>query len=401
MTDTPSSNTQAGQSPAPAASETSTNGAATAPTSATALGLFKQFSDGDAAEAPKTAPTEEPKASAPPAPAKPKIKAYTAEGEIELPEDAKFKAKVGENEIEFTVKDSVNSYKTSKRIAQDFSELDKQRIAIRKDQEEIGKAKSELAYIDSNLRAIQAAARNGDLLGVSNLVLRMGGESNSTEMKALFKQAEELAQKIAAMSDEEKENFLAAENSKYETTELRNQNASLKAKLTNIDLENHVNKIRTENNISDKELDDALGSLVAKSKRENSKLPNDAFQVADLCKRWVLASRQLDKLKSGVRKVSPEKENDMDLLNFLANGVEPSWTEDDVADIVRGYLGIDKSAKSSQDSSKEVGSNEASASTSYVKTPPEEAAKTAPKAEKDEPKRPIVNFQDLIDKYND
>lgn len=399
MTDTPSLDTPTGTGEAaPVAEAPVVNGSA--PTSATALSLFKQFEDA-IPEAPVVeAPKEEVKTE-PAAPPKPKIKAYTADGEIELPEDAKFKTLVGNEEIEFTVKDSVNSYKTSKRISQEFSDLDKRRMAIRKDEEELGKAKSELAYIDHNLRMIQAAARNGDLLGVGNIVLRMGGQANSNEMKLMIKQAEELAQRIASMTDEEKEAFLASENSKYEAAELQNENKVLKTKLTNIDLEKHVEKIKTENSVTDKELDDALGSLIEKAKRENTKLPNDAFQVADLCKKWVLAGRQLNKLQSGVRKVAPEKANDANLLNLLAEHVESNWTEDDIADVVRGYLGVNKSAQSSQDSSKEVGSNGVSASASYVKTTPQKETPTTHKAEKDEPKRPIVRFQDLIDKYND
>lgn len=387
------------ETPAPAPSETpSDNGIAAPPESP--LDLFKRFS-GEGNEAPpapeaKPAPADDASKTQEAAPAgdkKPQktIRLQAETGDLEVPAEAKLRAKVDNEEIEFTLKDAANSFKTSKRIEKEFTRLDQERQGLRREKEEIAKAQKDLAYIDYNLRLVQKYAQEGNIPAAAQVILAMGAGGNNAATRELIKKAEEFSLSLSEMSDEQKEILFSKHEIELEKERLARERGEIDQTTVRTELKTYVDKIKDHYKISDDELNQALET----QQKMGKTMPEDAKEIATLCANWVLAGRRYDTISSAIKRVDSTKATDPKLIEAISELCEPEWGEDDIADVVKGYLGsVNGSAKATvQEVTKEV----PNAATTPKKSP---AQTQVSNAEKDSGGKPILRYEDLIEKYN-
>lgn len=388
------------ETPAPAVTEAppaQDNGIVPPPESP--LDLFKRFSgeqnETPAAPEPKPAADVTPqKTEAPPSgDKKPQktIRLQAETGDVEVPEQAKLRAKIDNEEIEFTIKDAANSFKTSKRIEKEFSRLDQERQSVKKEKEEIAKAQKDLAYIDYNLRLVQKYAQEGNIPAAAQVILAMGAGGNNAATRELIKKAEEYALSLAEMSDEQKEVLYSKHEIELEKERLARERGEVDQTKARTELKTYVDKIKDHFKISDDELNQALET----QQKLGKTLPEDAKEIATVCANWVLAGRRVDTISSAIKRVDSTRATDSQLIEAIAELCEPDWGEDDIADVVKGYLGkVNGSAKATvQEVTKEV--------PDAATTPKQSPAQTqVSNAEKDSGGKPILRYEDLIEKYN-
>lgn len=328
------------------------------------------------------------------------VKAINGDTELEIPEGAKFKvADKDGKEIEFTVKEAVNSFKTSRQIDRDLSRLDLERKALTTDKEFVKKAREDIEIIDKNINLIAQEAKKGNIMGVTQIVLNMAGGNNSEIVKQLVQQAEELTEQFAGMTPEERAAHIDRQQLLLERNALLAEKSQMTEKETRQDLKNFVHNIKDTYQMTDEDLARAFTKLESR----NHRFPEEAKDVAKDCANWVLAERQFDKIVSAIESVSPARKEDTALIDAIANLVETDFTQQDIADIVSGYLGTKVSASSTtrQNSNKEVSvAANQNGVASKQKANPQRANGVA-NAGKSGGKSPILSYKDIIAKYED
>jgi hypothetical protein len=380
------------------APSTPDNGIAPPPESP--LDLFKRFS-GEENESPVTptaktdtktevSPNQKELPSSEPKKSQKTIRLQAETGDLEISEQAKLRVKVDNEEIEFTLKDAANSYKTDKIIKKEFSKLDQERQSVKKEKEEIAKAQKDLAYIDYNLRLVQKYAQDGNIPAAAQVILAMGAGGNNAATRELIKKAEEFSLSLADMSDEQKEILFSKHEIELEKERLERERAELTSTTTKAELKTYLEKIKNNFKISDEELTQALETL----QKLGKPIPEDAKEITNVCANWVLAGRRVDTITSAIKRVDSARVTDSKLIEAIAELCEPEWGEDDIADVVKGYLGsVNGSAKAT---AKDPEKDEDATSAAPKPVPKAQVSN----AEKDSGGKPILQYEDLINKYN-
>ena len=282
-----------------------------------------------------------------------------SDGEKTIPLDGKLKLKVkpdGEDkEVEFTLKEAVNSYRTRERIAKEFSALDVERQNIQKEREAIAKDKAEVKVVDEHLKAILDAANKGDMMGVWKRMAVMMGDNVDESLKSILGNNKKWMSQYENMSPAEQEALWVKLNAEEKVAKETAKNAEVTREVENARLEAYVAKKQAEFGIKDPEISEAWNAL--KTRPEVQKL--SGMEIADQVVAMCLANRDLARLNNLIKKEAPDYDTtgQEELLKILVDLKAYQMSDAELAELIQGVL--DDSASGSSEVSGDVSKGKA------------------------------------------
>lgn len=271
------------------------------------------------------------------------------DGDKTVPLDGKLKFKVkpeGEDkEVEFTLKDAVNSFRTRDRIAKEFTALDVERQNIQKERENIAKDKAEVKIVDEHLKAILEAANKGDMMGVWKRMALMMGDNVDESLKTILGNNKKWMSTYENMSPAEQEALWVKLNAEERAEREASKTAKVSKEVEEARLEAYVAKKQVEFGIKEAEIAAAWAQL--KTRPEVQKL--SGTEIADQVVAMCLASRDLSRLSNLIKKEAPDYDptGQDELLKILVDLKAYQMSDVELTELIQGVL--DDSASGSSE----------------------------------------------------
>lgn len=271
------------------------------------------------------------------------------DGDKTVPLDGKLKFKVkpeGEDkEVEFTLKDAVNSFRTRDRIAKEFTALDVERQNIQKERENIAKDKAEVKIVDEHLKAILEAANKGDMMGVWKRMALMMGDNVDESLKTILGNNKKWMSTYENMSPAEQEALWVKLNAEERAEREASKTAKVSKEVEEARLEAYVAKKQVEFGIKEAEIAAAWAQL--KTRPEVQKL--SGTEIADQVVAMCLASRDLSRLSNLIKKEAPNYDptGQDELLKILVDLKAYQMSDVELTELIQGVL--DDSASGSSE----------------------------------------------------
>lgn len=309
-------------------------------------------------------------------------------GEVKLTPTAKFKVK----DQEVSAKDIFNAYETRQEISRRFGDLGLREKRAAQREAELAQAAEEQAYIDQQFQEIAARAAEGDALGALQMALAMAGTENDQALAALVKKSVEIADQLGTMSEEEQTLLLQRQALAFKERQIKAQEKKVTSDVQRHKVQAHFNGIAEKYGISEEEWAAAYNDL-GQTEQGKAKLNDkDHFNRVNSVASWVLGSRLRGTVREGIRKAAPHLVDDQKFNLALISIIEPNYGIDDVAEVVKAYLGESKvSAKDDSVASKKDVAPKA--------TTPQKAPTKKPEAEKKD-EEPVLTWEDMIRKHS-
>jgi hypothetical protein len=346
------------------------------------------------------------------------VKARHGEAEIEVPEDATFTFKVDGQEVTATYKDLQRNYQGKVPWERRYKETKDLERNLHSEKTKIlaefnehrQRQVDEQKFIKESL---EIAARD-PLEFITRMALKQG--KNPVDfVPAYIKQAQATVEHISRMSDAELNNMLGMKKVEYDKelleTKVKAQETQTKQKETLANVQKHIDGLITKYQVTQEEFETSQRTLET-AIQNGFKVDNlNGEQIADLLVSHVVQfQRPESKLVDIVGTVSTKLAHDKNFLAELKHHISDrngnllqDITEDDIAQIVRGFLGDADTPATSSTKSQEVfeapsrDSRERSTRATSQKIPPNKAAARAKSSEGDDDDP--LSMDDILKSY--
>lgn len=293
------------------------------------------------------------------------------------------------------LKDLLNSYETRQEISRRFDEVGKKEKRLQTLEERNRKERAELDFINEKFEEMREQVLAGNPLAAMQIAMALGMQEgdadNEQTLEKLVKQAINVADNFHAMTEEEQKIFLKNEELAHKQRKLDRAEKRQKALSEEAKLKQYYDSVLEVNKLTDTELDGAYEDIQQHEDLRTKLEKLDRKGRIDYCASWVLGKRLNTTIVEGISKVDKKLASDDKFRLALLDVIDPRCTVDDVAAIVKQYLGTSNGSAKVE--------SEASTQGVVPKKPttPNRAPTEKPKAEKD--KVPVRSWADIIAKH--
>jgi len=330
--------------------------------------------------------------------------------EYKIPKDAKFTFEKDGKKVDFTLDQVGNQLITRREIDQQFTKLDADKKDIARRERTIQQTRLEHDDIQDKLSLIQEAATTGDLFDIVQAALNMFSDGDTDVTNKLFEQLLKTTNSVSAMTEDELKSTLTNSQLAFKNRTLVKDKAKADAQLERQAQKEWLSSELKSKGIPWEEYTESWTALKAieANRQKNGQSPrfHDKMtyeEVAGEVVKYTLASRFFNRVANVVGKLDSTKVGDNKLIASVCELTDPSYSEKDIQDIVRGVLGISLKKKVSKatDSSKEVSTAPAKPKGPEAKEAPPKKAPVATETKKndDEDEGPLT-FGKLIKRYS-
>lgn len=331
--------------------------------------------------------------------------------EFQIPHDAKFSFEKDGKTIEFSLKEAGNNLLTNREIDQKFSKLNTERRSLEREQREVTKIRIDHEELEDSIGILREAAQTRDIFSIAQATLSLFSRGNVDVAKTLFDQLISTTHNVAEMTEDQLKSFIANSQVGFENTKLKREKEKASRELQRRDQKEWLfNKIK-QHGIDWDEYRERYAALKEVDKKrvergQPTRLTDNLTyeQVAEETIKFTLATRIYTKVYKQIEKIAPSRVDDSNLINAVCELTDPSFSEKDIADIVREVTKDTAKPKVSKpkDSSKGVSKNPAKPEKAPEKK--EANPKPAPKGKetrKDaEEEEGPVTFDKIVEKYS-
>lgn len=329
--------------------------------------------------------------------------------DYQIPDSAKFSFEKDGKQISFSLKEAGNNLLTQREIDQQFSKLDREKKTHERRERDVTRLAMAHEDLQDKIELIKEAAAKGNMFDIAQAVLNFFAEGDQEVSTKLLTQVQGLMGTVGEMDENQLKTAIQNSQLSFNNVRLERQNKKTEAKLERSRQFEWLQKEIKSRGIEWEEYQERWTAFKAleKTRVERGLAPrlNDRMGYEDVAREvisFTLATRVYNKVTSAIRKVAPDRESDNQVVEAIAMLTEPSTSEKDLLEIVRGVLDVPDKKKVSKpvDSSKDVPKKAAAPKTEPAKkgaTP--EKAPTGKEPKKTEGGAPVT-YRDLIAKYD-
>lgn len=329
---------------------------------------------------------------------------------FKIPADAKITITKGDKQISFSLKEVGNNVLTKREIDQEFSRLDRDKKTFERERREITKVQIENAELEDKLSLIQEAASSGNVFDIAQATLGLFSNGDVAVSQKLFDQLVDLTEKVSGMTEEQLKAAINHSQLAFKNTKLERENKKATERLQGEENRRWLQSEISRHGIGWDEYVERYQALkelnrIRIQQGQPPRLRDDmTYQdVALETINWTLATRHYVKVVDAIKKVNPKESENNDLINVVSQLTDLSFSEKDIADIVRGVLGAPRKASSPKNSSMGVSSSNGKAPTKAPvkkEATPEKAPKgKEAKKDDDEDEGPLT-FDKIKKRYS-
>lgn len=294
------------------------------------------------------------------------------------------------------VKDLINSYETREEISRRFDEVGKKEQKIKAQAEKNQQERAELDSINEKFEEMREQVLAGNPLAALQIAASLADAEGDTPKGTsdLIKQAIQIADNFYEMSEDEQKVFLEKEELAFKERRIAKREKKVRERDEAIELRSYFDKALDQNGVTEEEADKAYEDI--------QKIPKYAEELKELkpkerinkCVSWVLGNRLNKTIDEAISSVDEKLVTDKEFRLALLDVIDPRYTKEQIAAIVRDFKGDPKKDNSEKESSAALTKDVAPKKS----TTPNKAPTGKPKAE--EKVKPITNFKDIIAKYS-
>lgn len=265
------------------------------------------------------------------------IKAKVGESEITVPEHATFTTKINGKDVEFQLKDAIDSYS----YQETFERNAKARVGKITQMEQ--KLTQEVTGIRQRLDTIADAAAQGDMMGAIKLIAEMQQKDPIELEKEILDNLNRVFDAYTKMTPDQREAYFARRQADYLKEKLTKEQKSVQLQKSQQQLEQEVGQVCEKLSLSKEEFFGVF-SIIAQNEVGDNKQFASIEEITPIdVAAYVLQKAHYVRVDDAIKQVAPDRIKDAAFRNYVIEMTagDPAFSSaDDIAQLIQAALNV-------------------------------------------------------------
>ena len=270
----------------------------------------------------------------------PSFKAKVGDKEVDVPEEATFKIRVDNQDVEVSAKELVRNYQGKIPLEKHYKESKEMRASLDRERDQI---KRDVQILDSELSEVLKTFETNPYLAFEKIA-EMKGKNPADYLPIFIAQSKQTIKELDTLSDAEYKALVLQRKLEHnekqldrKARKLEEQEKGYNTKMSQADADRYFTEQAVAKGFTNEEIQESV-DLIQEAGLDLTQM--EPKQVADLIIADIEGSGKKHRvMNSAIQKVDPSLKSDNQFYQLLSQYVDSSLTESDVVEIITAVTG--------------------------------------------------------------